>query len=108
MTSTITTHRRSIEIVQSFFFTDADSLMYDIETEDFYRDISGDVGDKFDISDYPEDHMTGIPTGKKKKVMGMMKDEGGEKIIEELVGLRTKLYSYKMFEGKEEKKCQRT
>ena len=53
-------------------FTDADSLMYDIETEDFYRDISGDVGDKFDISDYPEDHMTGIPTGKKKKVMGMI------------------------------------
>ena len=80
--------------------------MYDIETEDFYRDISGDVGDKFDISDYPEDHMTGIPTGKKRKVMGMMKDEGGGKIIEELVGLRTKLYSYKMFEGKEEKKCQ--
>ena len=36
----------------------------------------------------------------------MMKDEGGGKIIEELVGLRTKLYSYKMFEGKEEKKCQ--
>ena len=27
------------------------------------------------------------------------------KIIEEFVGLRAKLYSYKMFEGKEEKKC---
>ena len=48
--------------------------MYDIETEDFYRDICGDVGDKFDISDYPEDHMTGIPTGKKKEGHGS--DEG--------------------------------
>ena len=34
-----------------------------------------------------------------------MADEAGGKIIEEFVGLRAKLYSYKMFEGKEEKKC---
>ena len=40
-----------------------------------------------------------------KKVPGMMKDEAGGKIIEGFVGLRAKLYSYKMFEGKEEKKC---
>ena len=32
-----------------------------------------------------------------------MKDEAGGRIIEEFVGLRAKLYSYKMFEGKEEK-----
>ena len=41
----------------------------------------------------------------KTKKFGMMKDEAGGKIIEEFVGLRAKFYSYKMFEGKEEKKC---
>ena len=33
----------------------------------------------------------------------MIKDETGGKIIEEFVGLRAKLYSYKMFEGKDRK-----
>ena len=35
----------------------------------------------------------------------MFKDEVGGKIIEEFVGLRSELYSYKMFDGEEEKKC---
>lgn len=34
-----------------------------------------------------------------------MKDEIGGRVIEEFVGLRVKLYSYKFFEGKESKKC---
>ena len=33
-------------------FTDTESLMYEIETEDFYKDISGDVKNRFDTSDY--------------------------------------------------------
>ena len=35
----------------------------------------------------------------------MFKDEVGGKVIEEFVELRAKLYSYKMFEGEESKKC---
>ena len=86
-------------------FTDTDSLMYEIKTEDFYKDISGDVKDRFDTSDYPPNHPSGIPTGCNKKVLGMFKDEAAGRIMEEFVGLRATLYSYKMFEGKESKKC---
>ena len=86
-------------------FSDTDSLMYEIQTEDFYKDISEDVKDRFDTSDYPENHPSGIPTGINKKVLGMMKDEAAGKIIKEFVGLRAKLYSYKMDEGGESKKC---
>ena len=86
-------------------FTDTDSLMYEIKTEDFYKDISGDVKDRFDTSDYPPNHPSGIPTGCNKKVLGVFKDEVAGRYIEEFVGLRAKLYLYKMFEGKESKKC---
>ena len=86
-------------------FTDTDSLMYEIETEDFYKDISGDVKDRFDTSDYPDNHPSGIPTGCNKKVLGMFKDEATGKSIKEFVGLRAKLYSFKMSEGEESKRC---
>ena len=86
-------------------FTDTDSLMYEIETGDFYKDISEDVKNRFDTSDYPPNHPSGIPTGCNKKVLGVFKDEAAGKIMEEFVGLRAKLYSYKMFEGEESKKC---
>ena len=90
---------------QKLLFTDTDSLCYEIQTEDFYKDISGDVEKGFDTSNFPKDHPSEIPVGKNKKVPGMMKDEAGGRIIEEFIGLRAKLYSYRMFEGKEEKKC---
>ena len=86
-------------------FTDTDSFLYEIQTEDFYKDISGDVKDRFDTSEYPEGHPSGLPTGVNKKVLGMFKDEAKGKNIKEFVGLRAKLYSYKMEEGKENKKC---
>ena len=85
-------------------FTDTDSLMYEIETEDFYKDISGDVKDGFDTSNYPPNHPSGIPSGLNKTVPGTFKDETGGKVIDEFVGLRAKLYSYKMLEGEECKK----
>ena len=67
--------------------TDTDSLVYEIATDDFFKDISGDVETMYDTSGYPKDHPSGIPVGKNKKVIGLMKDEAGGKIIEEFVGL---------------------
>ena len=86
-------------------FTDTDSLMYEIQMKDFYKDISADVKHRFDTSDYPPNHPSGIPSGFNKKVQGMFKDEAAGKVIDEFVGLRAKLYSYKMLEGEESKKC---
>ena len=86
-------------------FTDTDSLLYEIKTEDFYLDICPDVRDKFDTSDYPIIHPSGIITGVNKKVIGMFKDEVAGKQITHFVGLRPKLYSFKIEEEMEVKKC---
>ena len=85
--------------------TDTDSLCYELETEDFYKDIAGDVESKFDTSAYPKDHPSGIKTGVNKKVIGMMKDECNGEVMEGFVGLRAKLYATKMNNGVESKKC---
>ncbi len=90
----------------TLLFTDTDSLAYELKTEDFYADIANAVEKRFDTSDYPKNHPSGIKTGVNKKVIGMFKDEAAGKQIGEFVGLRAKLYSYKMSgEGDEHKKC---
>ena len=73
-------------------FTDTDSLMYHIRTDAFYND-------------YPPDHKSGILAGVNKKVIGMFKDEVAGKQITHLVGLRPKLYSFKIEESNEVRKC---
>ena len=77
-------------------FTDTDSLLYLIHTDDFYKDISYDIETKFDTSDYPPNHPSGILTGVNKKVIGMFKDEVAGRQITHFVGLRPKLYSFKV------------
>jgi len=89
----------------NLLFTDTDSLCYEIKTGDFFKDISADVQEKFDTSNFSLNHPSGIPTGINKKVPGMFKDEAGGEIIEEFVGLRAKLYAIKKLDGEEEKKC---
>ena len=72
-------------------FTDTDSLTYEIETEDVYRDFWNDK-DKLDNSDYPENSPFYDNTN--KKVIGKFKDEAAGIPITEFVGLRSKMYSY--------------
>ena len=86
-------------------FTDTDSLLYQIHTDDFYKDIFYDIKTKFDTSDYPPDHPSGILTGVNKKVIGMFKDEVAGRQITHFVGLRPKLYSFKVEDGGLTKKC---
>ena len=56
-------------------YMDADSFVYEIQIEDFYEDIVKDVETRFDASGYSEDDHRPLPTGKNKKIIGMMKDE---------------------------------
>ena len=48
-----------------------DSLMYERQTEDFYKDISPDVSEMFDTSNFPKDRPSGIEVGVNKKVIGI-------------------------------------
>ena len=83
-------------------YMDTDSFIMNIKTEDFYKDIANDVKKRSDTSNYECDRP--LPTGKNKKVIGLMKDELGERVITESVALRPKTYSYLTDNCKEEKR----
>ena len=87
-------------------YMDTDSFIMNIKTEDFYKDISNDVEKRFDTSNYEVNRP--LSTGKNKKVIGLMKDELGGKIITEFVTLRPKTYSYLTDDCKEDKKAKGT
>ena len=87
-------------------YMDTDSFVMNIKTEDFYKDISNDVEKRFDTSNYEVNRP--LPTGKNKKVIGLMKYELEGKIIMEFVTLRPKTYSYLINDSKEDKKAKGT
>ena len=60
------------------------------------------------IINYEKKKMIPLPTGKNEKVIGLMKDELGGKIITEFVTLRPKTYSFLTDDGKEDKKAKGT
>ena len=62
-------------------YMDTDSFTMHIKTENVYKDIADDVEKTFDTSNYEVNR----PTGKNKKVIGLMKDELGGKIMTEFV-----------------------
>ena len=56
--------------------------------------LKKDVKDKFDTSNFPEIHPSGIKTGANMKVIGMFKFENGANIIVVFIGLRSKMYTF--------------
>ena len=71
-------------------YTDTDSFIINIITEDFFEDISNDVEKWFDMSNYNKKDKIPLPIVKNKKVPGLFKDELGGKIITDFVALRPK------------------
>ena len=76
------------------YYTDTDSFIINIITEDFFEGISNDVEKWFDTSNYNKKDKIPLPIGKNKKVPGLFKDELRGKIITECVALRPKAYTY--------------
>ena len=72
-------------------YTDTDSLIYNIYTDDVYNDIKGDLYEYFDTSNYKTSNPYSFPLIN-KKVLGKIKDEYGGELITEFVGLRSKMY----------------
>ena len=75
-----------------FLFTDTDSITYETKSEDVYEELFKHKH-LFDFSNYPKDSKFFDLTN--KKVIGKMKDESEGKIIDEFVGLKSKMYSLK-------------
>ena len=79
-------------------FTDTNSLTYEIKSED---SCEGFFKQKhlFDFSNYPKDSKLFDLTN--KKIISKMKDKFEGKIVNEFVGLKSKMYSIKNIDCKE-------
>ena len=74
-------------------FTDTDSLLYSIPSDDIYRDLEP-IKDEFDFSNYPRTHPLFSLTN--KAVPGKFKDETASVPIKEFIGMRAKQYSIRL------------
>ena len=81
---------------------DPDSFIFYVETDDFYKDISNDVIEWFDTSDYNENDDR-IPTGINNKIIGKFKDELKDKVMTEFITPASKVYAYLDDNNKEHK-----
>ena len=89
-------------------YMDTDSFIIYIKTEDFYDDFADDVEKWFDTSNYDDNVDRPLRKGMDNKVIGLMKDELGGKIMTEFVTFRPKTYSYLTDDDKNIKKAEET
>ena len=78
-------------------FTDTDSLVYQIYTDDFYKDMKEDIEQWYDTSDYPPSHP--FHSKQNTKRLGFFKDETNGVPKLEFIGLRAKMYSIRLADG---------
>ena len=79
-------------------FTDTDSLTHEIRSENVYEEFFKHKL-LFDFSNFPKNSKF-FDKGN-KKVIGKIKDVSEGKIIDEFVGLKSKMHSMKNIDGKE-------
>ena len=60
-------------------YMDTDGLIVHVKTDNIYKDIAEDVETKLDTSNIEIDRL--LPTGKSKKVIGLMKEELGGQMM---------------------------
>jgi hypothetical protein len=82
-------------------YTDTDSFIYELKTEDMYQDMYNNK-ELFDLSVLPRDHKNYDSSN--HGVLGKMKDETKAVRILEFCGLRPKCYSLLLENKKEEKR----
>ena len=85
----------------TLLFTDADSSMYEIKTEDVYEDFSNNK-EMFDFSYYSAKSKY---DNSNKLMIGKMKDETAGVAIKAFVGLKPKIYSYLVDDNREHGKA---
>ena len=87
-------------------YMDTEGFIINTKTEDFYEGIANDVEKRFDTSNYEVNRP--LPKSRNKKVIGLMKDELGGKILTEFAALRPKTYFYLMDDCNSDKEAKGT
>ena len=87
-------------------YVDVNNFIVYIKVDDIYKDIAENVKSRCDTSNWELDIM--LPKGKNKKVIGLMKDDAGGKMMTKFFGLRAKTYSYLIDDDSKDKKAKGT
>ena len=80
----------------NLLYTDTDSLIFEIFTDDIYEDMKND-NHLFDFSEYDKNHK--CFNVKNKKKLGILRDELYGKIMTEFSSLKPKMYSFEFIEN---------